>query len=53
MTRAQVRALSRCAPLTPADFKERRRVADEGLLSLRALLDEADDTRVDNGADIR
>ena len=38
LTRAESHALSRCAPLTPAEFKERRRAADQGLLSLRGVL---------------
>lgn len=41
LSRAQARALARSAPLTPAEFKARRRVAEAGI-SLRALLD--DDT---------
>ena len=40
LTRAQARALSRCEPLTPAEFKARRRVADQGLASLSGVLDE-------------
>lgn len=40
MTRAQAKALSRCAPLTPGEFKARRRVAEQGLISLRGVLDE-------------
>ena len=40
MTRAQARALSRCAPLTPGEFKARRRVAEQGWVSLRGVLDE-------------
>lgn len=39
MTRAQSRALSRCAPLTTEEFKARRRAAEDGLLSLRDVLD--------------
>jgi len=38
LTRAEARALSRCAPLTPAEFKERRQAADQGLVSLRGVL---------------
>ena len=38
LTRAEAHALSRCAPLTPTEFKERRRAADQGLLSLRGVL---------------
>ena len=45
LTRAQVRALSRCAPLTPDEFKARRRVADQGIVPLRGVLDEDADTR--------
>src|SRR5215207_6215191 len=39
MTRAQARALSRCAPLTPGEFEARRRVAERGLVSLRGVQD--------------
>lgn len=39
LTRAQSKALSRCAPLTPAEFKARRRAAEQGLVSLREVLD--------------
>ena len=39
LTRAQSRALSRCAPLTPDEFKARRRAAEQGLVSLREVLD--------------
>ena len=45
LTRAESRALSRCAPLTPAEFKARRRAAEQGLVSLREVLE------ADNGAD--
>ena len=45
LTRAQARALSRCEPLTPAEFKARRRVADQGLVSLSGVLDEGADAR--------
>lgn len=45
LTRAQARALSRCEPLTPAEFKARRRVADQGLVSLSGVLDEDADAR--------
>ncbi len=38
LTRAEAHALSRCAPLSPAEFKERRRAADQGLVSLRGVL---------------
>lgn len=38
LTRAQARALSRCAPLTPAEFKQRRQAAEQGLLSLASVL---------------
>lgn len=43
LTRAQARALSRCAPLTPAEFRARGRVADQGLVALRGVLDEGGD----------
>ena len=39
LTRAQSRALSRCAPLSPDEFKARRRAAEQGLVSLREVLD--------------
>jgi hypothetical protein len=39
LTRAQARARARCEPLTPAEFKERRRAAEQGLLSLSSVLD--------------
>lgn len=39
LSRAQTRALERSAPLTRAEFKARRRAAEEGLVSLRVLLD--------------
>lgn len=45
LTRAQARALSRCAPLTPEEFKTRRQAAEQGLLSLRGLLSERADGR--------
>ena len=45
LTRAQARALSRCAPLTPDEFKAHRRVADKGLLPLPAVLPEPVDER--------
>ena len=45
LTRAQARALSRCAPLKPADFKTSRTVADQGLVPLRGLRDEGDERR--------
>jgi|GEM_PF-6455001 len=51
LTRAQARALSRCTPLTPAQFAARGRAADEGLVSLRVLLDENGDARGTTGAD--
>lgn len=38
LTRAQSRALSRCAPLTPEEFRARRRVAEQGFISLRRLV---------------
>lgn len=37
-TRAQSRAMSRCAPLTPDEFKARRRVAEQGVISIRRLV---------------
>ena len=43
MSRAQARALARSAPLTPAEFKARRRAAEEGVVSLRALLEDGSD----------
>ena len=46
LTRAQSRALSRCAPLTPEEFKARRRVAEQGLVSLREVLDADADARL-------
>ena len=39
LTRAQARALSRCAPLTPAEFRERRRIVEQGLAPLSSVLD--------------
>lgn len=45
LTRAQSKALSRCAPLTPAEFKARRRVAEQGLVSLRGVLGSEADAR--------
>jgi hypothetical protein len=44
-TRAQTRAQSRCAPLTPAEFRARRQVADQGLVPLSGVLDKAADKR--------
>lgn len=38
MTRAQARARARCEPLTPDEFKARRRVADQGVVSLFGVL---------------
>ena len=35
MTRAQAHALRRCAPLTPKQFKAKRRLADLGINPLR------------------
>ncbi len=43
LTRAQTRALLRCAPLKPAEFRARGRVAEHGLLPLRRVLDERAD----------
>lgn len=45
LTRAQARALSRCAPLTPAEFRERRRMVDQGLAPLSSVLDEGAEPR--------
>ena len=45
MTRAEARARARCEPLTPAEFKARRRVAEQGLVSLSDVLDEGADAR--------
>ena len=39
LTRAQARALSRCAPLTPAEFRERRHMVEQGLAPLSSVLD--------------
>lgn len=41
LTPAQARALSRCAPLSPAQFKARGHVADKGLASLHNVVDHA------------
>ncbi len=38
MTRAEARALSRSAPLTPSEFKARRRVAEQRVDPLPVLL---------------
>ena len=38
LTRAEARALSRCAPLTPAEFKAHARVAEQSADPLRAVL---------------
>lgn len=40
MTRAEARARARCEPLTPGEFKARRRAAEQGLVSLSGVLDE-------------
>jgi hypothetical protein len=45
LTRAQARALSRCAPLTPAEFKARSRMVDQGIASLSTVLHEDADPR--------
>jgi hypothetical protein len=42
LTRAEARALSRSAPLTPEEFRERRRIAEQGYAPLRAVLGGAD-----------
>jgi hypothetical protein len=44
LTRAQARALSRSAPLTPSEFKAMRRVAEQRVDPLPVLLDGADMT---------
>ena len=41
LTRAQARALSRSAPLTPAEFKTHRLRIEQGAVSLRTVLDGA------------
>ncbi len=51
LSRAQARALARAAPLTPAEFKARRRVAEEGLVSLRELLDDGPDAAAEGDPD--
>lgn len=43
LTRAQARALSRCAPLTPAEFRQRGRMVEQGLSPLSSVLDEGAD----------
>jgi hypothetical protein len=43
LTRAEARALSRCAPLTPAEFRERRRMVEQGLAPLSSVLDKGTD----------
>ena len=40
LTRAQVIALARCEPLSPAEFAARRRVAEQGLVSPGAMRSE-------------
>jgi hypothetical protein len=37
LTRAEARALERSAPLTPAQFKELRRLAEQGVSPLRHI----------------
>ncbi|MEY2514333.1 MAG: hypothetical protein QOJ89_1691 [bacterium] len=39
LTRAEVRALSRSAPLTKAEFKAHRRLADQRVEPLRTVLE--------------
>lgn len=39
LTRAEARALSRSAPLTPAEFRARRRLAERRVVPLRGVLD--------------
>ncbi len=41
LTRAEVRALSRSTPLTPAEFRARRHLAEQRVVPLRAVLDGA------------
>lgn len=50
LTRAQTHALSRCAPLTPDEFRARRRVAEQGLISIRRLVGAARDKRTSGEA---
>ena len=45
LTRAQARALSRCAPLTPDEFRERRRIVEQGLAPLSSVLYKGDEPR--------
>ena len=45
LTRAQARALSRCAPLTPDEFRERRRMVEQGLAPLSTVLDKGANPR--------
>ena len=45
LTRAQARAQSRCAPLTPAEFRERRRMVEQGLAPLSGVFAEGADPR--------
>ena len=40
LTRAQARAQSRCAPLTPDEFRERRRMVERGLDPLSTVFAE-------------
>jgi hypothetical protein len=42
LTRAEVRALSRSAPLTKAEFKAHRRLADQRVEPLRTVIDRRD-----------
>ncbi len=44
LTRAEARALSRCAPLTPAEFKAQARVAEQSVDPLRTVLTGLGDT---------
>jgi len=43
LTRAQARALSRCTPLTPAEFRQRSRMVEQGLSPLSDVLDDGAD----------
>lgn len=45
LTRAQARALSRSAPLTPGEFKARRELAERRAVSLRSVLEGRRPTR--------
>ena len=49
LTRAEARALSRSAPLTPSEFKAKRRVAEQRIDPLPTLLQGGDRTARDRG----